>query len=176
MLMPYFECLHHILMKVPVFCLLQVRLVLDRDEDMAITGQRHPFMAKYKVSNPWSALSHHCLNSNQPCVSDEPCTWCVTPMCVPAAPSHRRTERLSLAVTHTHPHCAALRCAELPSLPPLQVGFTQEGKLLALDLNLYNNAGNSLDLSHSIMDRALLHFDVVYKIPHARAQVRRGAP
>ena len=26
-----------------------VRLVLDRDEDMAMTGQRHPFMARYKV-------------------------------------------------------------------------------------------------------------------------------
>ena len=39
----------------------------------------------------------------------------------------------------------------------MQVGFTKEGKLIALDLNLYNNAGNTLDLSHSVMDRALLH-------------------
>lgn len=28
----------------------------------------------------------------------------------------------------------------------LQVGFTREGRLVALDLNLYCNAGNSLDL------------------------------
>lgn len=54
----------------------------------------------------------------------------------------------------------------------LQVGFSSEGKLLALDLQLYSNAGNSLDLSASIMDRALLHCDVVYNIPNLQAQVR----
>lgn len=31
-------------------------------------------------------------------------------------------------------------------LPWVQVGFTREGRLLALDLDLYCNAGNSLDL------------------------------
>lgn len=75
-----------------------VRLVLDRDEDMCVTGQRHAFKARYKV------------------------------------------------------------------------GFSSEGKLLALDLQLYSNAGNSLDLSASIMDRALLHCDVVYNIPNLQAQ------
>ena len=50
----------------------------------------------------------------------------------------------------------------------LQVGFDREGKLLALDVQLYNNAGNSLDLSAAIMDRALLHTDNAYKIPHLR--------
>lgn len=49
------------------------------------------------------------------------------------------------------------------------MGFTNEGKIIALDLNLYNNAGNTLDLSHSVMDRALLHSDGCYKIPHVRA-------
>lgn len=53
--------------------------------------------------------------------------------------------------------------------PLTQVGFTKEGKVIALDLNLYNNAGNTLDLSHSVMDRALLHSDNCYKIPHVRA-------
>ncbi len=52
----------------------------------------------------------------------------------------------------------------------MQVGYTQEGKLLALDMDLYCNAGNSLDLSYSIMDRALLHCDVTYRIPAVRAQ------
>ncbi len=28
---------------------LTCRLVLDRDEDMQITGTRHPFMGRYKV-------------------------------------------------------------------------------------------------------------------------------
>ena len=51
---------------------------------------------------------------------------------------------------------------------PLQVGFNKSGKVQALDCKLYNNAGNSLDLSAAIMDRALLHVDAAYKIPHVR--------
>ena len=49
--------------------------------------------------------------------------------------------------------CAA--CARAAA----QVGFTAEGKVLALQLDMYSNAGNSLDLSTSIMDRALVHCD-----------------
>ncbi|EFJ45339.1 hypothetical protein VOLCADRAFT_63971 [Volvox carteri f. nagariensis] len=75
-----------------------VRLCLDRDEDMQMTGQRHAFLATYKV------------------------------------------------------------------------GFTADGRVLAAELDLYNNAGNSHDLSHSIMDRALLHSDCVYKVPNMRVR------
>jgi len=53
-------------------------------------------------------------------------------------------------------------------LATYKVGFTNEGKLMALDADLYNNAGNTLDLSCAIMDRALLHIDNCYKIPNAR--------
>jgi xanthine dehydrogenase/oxidase len=83
---------------VPAYLLRRpVRLVLDRDEDMSMTGHRHPFMAKYKV------------------------------------------------------------------------GFTPEGQFLAMDIDFYNNAGNSLDLSHSIMDRALMHCENCYSVPNLRA-------
>lgn len=75
-------------------CQKPVRLVLDRHVDMAITGQRHAFLGKYKV------------------------------------------------------------------------GCTSEGKILSLKIDLYNNAGNSLDLSQSIMDRALFHADSAYAIPN----------
>ncbi|KMS94882.1 hypothetical protein BVRB_014400 isoform A [Beta vulgaris subsp. vulgaris] len=73
-----------------------VKLTLDRDVDMMITGQRHSFLGKYKV------------------------------------------------------------------------GFTNEGKVLALDLEIYNNAGNSLDLSLAILERAMFHSDNVYEIPNGR--------
>jgi xanthine dehydrogenase/oxidase len=81
-----------------------VRMVLDRDEDMAITGHRHAFIGLY------------------------------------TAAADKTT-----------------------------------GKLLGLDLQLYNNGGNSLDLSASIMDRALVHCDNSYKWPvlHARGEVCR---
>ncbi|GLT78778.1 hypothetical protein SLA2020_503040 [Shorea laevis] len=75
-----------------------VKLTLDRDIDMMITGQRHSFLGKYKV------------------------------------------------------------------------GFTNEGKVLALDLQLYNNAGNSLDLSLAILERAMFHSDNVYEIPNIKIQ------
>ena len=48
------------------------------------------------------------------------------------------------------------------------MGFSSEGKIQALDLKLYNNAGNSLDLSSSIMDRALMHTDNSYSLPAVR--------
>lgn len=51
----------------------------------------------------------------------------------------------------------------------VQVGCTAEGKLVALEVTMYSNGGNSLDLSTSIMDRALLHIDCVYNIPNVRA-------
>ncbi|XP_057685582.1 xanthine dehydrogenase/oxidase isoform X2 [Corythoichthys intestinalis] len=69
-----------------------VRCMLDRDEDMLITGGRHPFYGKYKV------------------------------------------------------------------------GFLKSGKVVALDVWYYSNAGNSCDLSLSVMERALFHMENSYNI------------
>lgn len=54
----------------------------------------------------------------------------------------------------------------------IQVGFTNEGRVLALDLEIYNNAGNSLDLSLAILERAMFHSDNVYEIPNMRVMGR----
>ncbi|XP_061745952.1 xanthine dehydrogenase/oxidase isoform X2 [Nerophis ophidion] len=75
-----------------------VRCMLDRDEDMLITGGRHPFYGKYKV------------------------------------------------------------------------GFLNSGKIVALDVSYYSNAGNTLDLSLSIMERALFHMENSYSIPNVRGR------
>lgn len=77
------------------------------------------------------------------------------------APYHMLT---ALFLTHG---CSSVT---LTSSVPLQVGCTAEGKLLALKIDLYNNGGNSLDLSASVMDRALLHCENSYRIPNVRAQ------
>ncbi|KAJ1406943.1 Aldehyde oxidase/xanthine dehydrogenase, a/b hammerhead, partial [Sesbania bispinosa] len=77
-----------------------VKITLDRDVDMMITGQRHSFLGKYKV------------------------------------------------------------------------GFTNEGRVLALDLEIYNNGGNSLDLSLAVLERAMFHSDNVYEIPNIRIMGR----
>ncbi|XP_078068351.1 xanthine dehydrogenase/oxidase [Mustelus asterias] len=73
-----------------------VRCVLNRDEDMLVSGGRNPFLGRYKV------------------------------------------------------------------------GFQKDGKIVAVDLKLYMNAGNSLDLSVAVMTRALFHMDNAYKIPNIR--------
>ena len=52
----------------------------------------------------------------------------------------------------------------------MQVGFSSEGRLVAVDIQLYNNAGNSLDLSASVMDRALMHADNCYRAPNFRVK------
>ncbi|XP_066122938.1 xanthine dehydrogenase/oxidase isoform X2 [Saccopteryx bilineata] len=77
-----------------------VRCMLDRDEDMLITGGRHPFLAIYKV------------------------------------------------------------------------GFMKTGKIVALEVDHYSNAGNTQDLSGSVMERALFHMDNCYKIPNIRGTGR----
>lgn len=75
-----------------------VRSMLDRDEDMITSGQRHPFMAKYRV------------------------------------------------------------------------GFTNEGKLVGLDVQIYNNGGWSQDLSQAVLERAMTHADGCYWIPNFRIE------
>ena len=74
-----------------------VRCMLDRDEDIILSGQRHPFFGKYKV------------------------------------------------------------------------GFNKDGKIQAVDVKLYSNAGWSADLSLAVMERAVAHSDNVYMIPNMRA-------
>lgn len=59
---------------------------------------------------------------------------------------------------HRHPFMAYYKAA-----------CTRDGELVACDIQMYSNAGNSLDLSGSVMDRALLSADSVYNIPHFRA-------
>ncbi|KAJ0067290.1 hypothetical protein NL108_015816 [Boleophthalmus pectinirostris] len=75
-----------------------VRCMLDRDEDMLVSGGRHPFYAKYKV------------------------------------------------------------------------GFSESGRVQALDVTFYSNCGNSLDLSSSVMERALLHLENSYLVPNVRGR------
>jgi xanthine dehydrogenase/oxidase len=87
---------------VPIACIVAVaakktrrpvRIMLNRDEDMMTSGQRHPIQCRWKV------------------------------------------------------------------------GFNQEGKLLVLDADAYNNAGYSVDMSCAVMDRCLTHMDNCYFIP-----------
>uniref|UniRef100_A0A8D0HBB7 Xanthine dehydrogenase/oxidase n=1 Tax=Sphenodon punctatus TaxID=8508 RepID=A0A8D0HBB7_SPHPU len=73
-----------------------VRCMLDRDEDMLISGGRHPFLGQYKV------------------------------------------------------------------------GFLKNGRVTSLETSYYSNGGNSVDLSHGVMDRALFHMDNTYNIPNIR--------
>ncbi|ACD84371.1 xanthine dehydrogenase molybdopterin binding subunit [Candidatus Methylacidiphilum infernorum] len=56
-----------------------------------------------------------------------------------------------------------------PFLGYFQVGFTPEGKLLALKITLYADGGWSQDLSCGVLWRALLHLDNAYWIPAIEA-------
>ncbi|GEM86723.1 xanthine dehydrogenase molybdopterin binding subunit [Meiothermus granaticius] len=47
-----------------------------------------------------------------------------------------------------------------------KVGFTPEGQLLALKMELYADGGWSLDLSEAVLARAVCHSDNAYFIPH----------
>ena len=71
-----------------------VRYMLTREEDMVTSGQRHPFLAKWKV------------------------------------------------------------------------GVNKDGKLQALDIDMFNNAGWSFDLSHAVLQRGMSHSDGCYRVPN----------
>lgn len=49
-----------------------------------------------------------------------------------------------------------------------KVAFDKDGKLLALDAKLYSDSGAYADLSTAIMERAMLHSDNAYYIPHMK--------
>ena len=53
-----------------------------------------------------------------------------------------------------------------------QVGFDDEGRLLALRAVLHSDGGAYADLSTAIMERALLHCDNAYFIPHVEVRGR----
>lgn len=90
--------------------------MLDRDEDMLITGGRHPFYGKYKVGG---RLLVDAIN-------------------IALSDIHRVT---SLCKVEVSEWCCVLS---------LQVGFLNSGKVVALDVSYYSNAGNSMDLSLSV--------------------------
>ncbi|KAL9103584.1 MAG: hypothetical protein Q9163_001386 [Psora crenata] len=77
-----------------------VRCMLNRDEDMITSGQRHPFLARWKVA------------------------------------------------------------------------VNKDGKLQALDADVFANAGWSQDLSGAVVDRGLSHIDGVYLIPNVHVRGR----
>ena len=50
--------------------------------------------------------------------------------------------------------------------------MTKDGKLLALDADVFANGGFSQDLSAGVVDRTLLHIDNVYNIPNVHVRGR----
>src|SRR5258708_22913813 len=54
-----------------------------------------------------------------------------------------------------------------PCLGKFRVGFTEGGMLQAVRIELFSDAGWSLDLSRAVTDRAVFHLDNAYYIPNA---------
>jgi xanthine dehydrogenase large subunit len=59
-----------------------------------------------------------------------------------------------------------------PAWSRYRAGFDGEGRLLALDVHLYFDAGWTADLSGPILDRGLYHLDNTYFIPDLRFEGR----
>ena len=62
-----------------------------------------------------------------------------------------------------------------PFLGRWKVGVNADGRMQALDLDLFNNGGWSWDLSAAVCERALTHCDNCYRVPnvHVRGRVCR---
>ena len=59
-----------------------------------------------------------------------------------------------------------------PFLGRYRVGFCGDGRLTALDAQLYSDGGWSSDLSEAVLGRALFHLDNCYYVPHLRVTGR----
>lgn len=59
-----------------------------------------------------------------------------------------------------------------PFLGRYRIGFTNEGLIQALDVDLYSDGGWSTDLSEPVMGRALFHIDNCYFVPHLEVRGR----
>lgn len=57
-------------------------------------------------------------------------------------------------------------------LAKYRAAYEPNGKIIALDAKIYNNMGNSRDLSISVLDRALFHAVNCYDIPHVNVTGR----
>ncbi len=53
-----------------------------------------------------------------------------------------------------------------------RAGYTNDGRLVALDVRLFSNGGCSTDLSSAVLERAMLHTDNTSFIPHLRVTGR----
>ncbi|RFU77092.1 xanthine dehydrogenase [Trichoderma arundinaceum] len=53
-----------------------------------------------------------------------------------------------------------------PFLGKYKIGFNKDGKIQALDVDIFNNAGWTFDLSASVVERAMTHVDGCYRIPN----------
>jgi xanthine dehydrogenase large subunit len=53
-----------------------------------------------------------------------------------------------------------------------RAGFTSEGRITALDMQLYSNGGCSSDLSFAVLERGMLHTDNAYFLPNVRVAGR----
>ena len=53
-----------------------------------------------------------------------------------------------------------------------KVGFTKEGRLLSLDIQMWNNAGYSMDMSSAVMSMAMVHMGNCYQISNLKIRGR----
>ncbi len=51
-----------------------------------------------------------------------------------------------------------------------EVGFDEKGKILGLKVQLYSDGGAYLDLSHSVLERAVFHIDGAYFLENAKIE------
>lgn len=59
-----------------------------------------------------------------------------------------------------------------PFMGKYKLKVTKDGYFKACEADLYNNAGHSIDLSYSVMERAITHMDNVYNFPKIKLRGR----
>ena len=91
-------------------------------------------------------------------------TQAALPSILAALVAHKT--RRSARIVFGHEQDFQLTGKRHPYLARWEVGFTDDGRIVALKSDYYSNGGFSADLSLAIMERTLLHSDNAYFIPN----------
>ncbi|GAB1284986.1 Aldehyde oxidase 1 [Apodemus speciosus] len=138
-----------------------VRCILERGEDMLITGGRHPYLGKYKVSRRTVREGFVLQLEHSSRQMDGRCSAALT----------GRTTNTSTRVLRDMTSVERMVCCvSMEQVPLGEAGFMNDGRILVLDVEHYCNGGCSLDESLWVIEMGLLKMDNAYKFPNLRCR------
>ncbi|XP_046575195.1 xanthine dehydrogenase-like [Haliotis rubra] len=150
-----------------------VRCVLDRRTDMTISGKGPRFHAKYKVGYTKDGrIQSVAMDVYVDAGHSADIAFGVLQLSVLNFESAYRYPNCRitgyLCKTNTPPN-TALRGFGLPdSFLVSEVGYTKDGRIQSVAMDMYVDAGHSADIAFGVLQLSVLNFESAYRYPNCR--------